>query len=179
MSVKHDIQMFCTVILLIIAAACSLFQKDVELRHTVKLHPVSSNGILLPLLVSKSIDTRTKELLEYEGDVKRVELTGVSVKLDSLSEVNTENINGEIAFAEAGSADFTILGKWDGVNKEKDNVQGEERGMTLTDSSASQKLSELMSKGRMVTFRFKTDINSYTPGAAMILTLDSKITVEI
>lgn len=177
MSTKHNLQMFVTVALLAIAAACSLFQKEVLLTHQLELHFNHVGDSTAPLVVLKDLDTRTKELVEYEGDIEGMNLTDITVSVDNFGGVEPVHIQGEIAFAETGSKDFTVLGN---VDKVCEGVKEDRMASVIApDSYASQKLSKLISTGSMITFRLKATAAPYTPDAAVTLTINSKMTVEI
>lgn len=177
MSTKHNLQMFVTVALLAIAAACSLFQKEVPLTHQVELHIDHDGDSTAPLVILKDLDARTQELVAYEGDIEDIDLAGITVSIKNLAGVDPLHLQGEIAFAETGSKDFTVLGKVGSV------CDGAEKGSNTSEiapgSYASQKLSKLISKGSMITFRLKATAEPFTPDAAVTLTIKSKMTVEI
>jgi hypothetical protein len=174
---KHDLQMLITVLVLIIAAVSSLFQREVSITHVVELYPIESQSDSVHTYLIEDVATNVQKLVDRYGDIKSFELINISTSLDSLFEKG-RYIEGEVAFAEKGSNDFIILGKLNGNSNKGENTDQWGSRLTINDFGG-QELSELMESGRMVTFKLTATADSYPANAAIILRFDSKMTVDI
>jgi hypothetical protein len=179
MSSWKNIQMVVTVVLLSMAAACSLFSLDVAVPQTFELridHPANAAP---HFYVLKDVDTNTKEVKKYAKNMESFTIREITYRIEDFKGGDDPVVSGDIEFAPSGSSDFTVLGAFSGLRLKDVAASEQEKTMILPDNAVKEKLSRLIQNGDLITFRLKAHTNNNPIAATLVVNIDSKMTVVL
>jgi predicted Abi (CAAX) family protease len=174
-----NLQMVVTVVLLSLAAACSLFSLDVAVPQTFEMridHPADAAP---HFYVLKDVDTNTKEVQKHAGNVQSFTIRGITYKVKDFKGDDNQVVSGDIEFAPSGSSDFTLLGAFSNLSLKEGAESAQEDRMVLSDAAAKEKLTKLMQAGKLITFRLNAHTNQNPIAATLVVNIDTKMTVEL
>ena len=171
--------MLVSVVLLILSAACSLFQQNVEVLQTFELRIDKPAEAALKFSVQKDIDTKTKEVQKYQDDIDAFVIRKVTYKVKDFVGSDQPIVNGTIEFAPAGSSEFTRLSTITGTNLKEMAEQKQESTIILANKSIEQKLTQLLQQGSPITFRLNAVTDNNPIAATLVVNIDALMTVEM
>jgi hypothetical protein len=174
-----NLQMVVTVVLLSLAAACSLFSLDVTVPQTFELridHPADAAS---EFYVLKDVDTNTKEVQKHAGNMQSFAIRGITYKVKDFKGGDNPVVSGDIEFAPSGSSDFTVLGAFSNLCLREVAASAQEDSMVLSDAAAKEKLTQLMQDGKLITFRLNAHTSQNPIAATLVVNIDTQMTVEL
>lgn len=171
--------MLVSVVLLILSAACSLFQQNVEVLQTFELRIDKPAEAALKFSVQKDIDTKTKEVQKYADDIDAFTIRKITYKVVDFAGSDQPFISGTIEFAETGSSEFTRLSTITGDHLKEMAEQKLEDTILLANKSVEQKLTQLLQQGSPITFRLSAVTDNNPIAATLVVNIDALMTVEM
>ncbi|WP_161889954.1 hypothetical protein [Pontibacter russatus] len=174
-----NFQMIVTLALLVMAASCSLFQKNVHTPQTFELRIDRPAGAALHFSVLKDVDTNTRALQENAASRESLSINSITYTVSDYSGNSDAVISGNIEFALSGSSDFTVLDSITDLHLGKMEESGQENTIRLQGSAVEQKLAQLLQRGSMVTFRLNATTTDSPIAASLLVTIDAQMTVEL
>lgn len=171
--------MLVSVVLLILSAACSLFQQNVEVLQTFELRIDKPAEAASKFSVQKDIDTKTKEVQKYQDDINAFTIRKITYKVIDFAGSDQPIINGTIEFAASGSSEFIRLSTITGDHLKEMAEQKLEGTIMLGNKSVEQKLTQLLQQGSPVTFRLNAITDNNPIAATLVVNIDALMTVEM
>lgn len=174
-----NLQMIVTVVLLGLAAACSLFEQNIEVLQTVELRIDQPAEAAMQFSVQKDVDTRTEQVQKYANDIDAFVIRKITFKVKDFVGSDEPFVSGTIEFAPSGSSEFTLLSAITGLALKEMAEHEQESTIVLSDSTVEEKLSQLLQKGSPVTFRFNAMTDSNPIAATLVVHIDALMTVKM
>lgn len=167
--------MIVTVALLIMAASCSLFEKKVHTPQTFELRINRPASAAVHFSVLKDVDTNTETLQAYADQLNPLTVSSITYTIKNYSGTGDAVVSGDIAFAQAGSDDFTVLDTFTDLPLRKMEESGQEKTTVLYQSASRKKLAQLLQRGSLITFRLNATAADSSPvTASLLVTIDTE-----
>ena len=174
-----NLQMVVTVVLLGLAAACSLFQQNIAVQQTFELRIDQPAEAAPQFSVQKDVNTNTKEVQKYSSDMEAFVIRKITYKVKDFAGSEEPFVSGTIEFALSGSSEFTVLSAVTGLHLKEMAEQEQEGVFVLSDSSVEEKLTQLLQNGSPVTFRLNAITDNNPIAATLVVNIDTQMTVEM
>ncbi|MHA6246557.1 hypothetical protein ACXYMU_01365 [Pontibacter sp. CAU 1760] len=173
-----NFKLVVTVVALVMAAACSLFQEEVSVPHAFELH-INKPATPEPKFVVLQDVHATSDLLDEYGDnIKNISVKSVAYTVRNFSGSHDAVISGDISFAPHGSNDFIVLNTITDLHLRKMEESGQVNTVAVQDALASKKLAKLLQHKNKITFRLTgTTLESNPVAASLDVVVHSKLTV--
>lgn len=171
--------MVVTVVLLSLAAACSLFEQNVEVLQTFELRIDKPADAAIQFSVQKDVYTNTEQVQKYANDIDAFVIRKISFKVKDFVGSDKPFVSGAIEFAPFGSSDFTMLSVITNLPLKEMAEQEQESTVVLPNSIVEAKLTQLLQKGIPVTFRLNAVTDSNPIAATLVVNIDALMTVEM
>jgi len=179
MNARKNIQMVVTVVLLILAAACTLFKEKLNAPQTFELRMNPTATAASRFYVLNNVDTNTKTLQKHTKNMKDFSVGSISYSVKDVSGNSEAVVSGDIAFAPLGSNEFTVLTTITDLHLRHMEESGQGNRIVLQKSAVRQKLEQLLQAGKPVTFRLNATTANNPVAASLIVSVNTQLTVEI
>ncbi|WP_147294193.1 hypothetical protein [Pontibacter diazotrophicus] len=171
--------MVVTVVLLGLAAACSLFEQNVEVLQTFELRIDKPADAAMQFSVQKDVYTNTEQVQKYANDIDAFVIRKISYKVKDFAGSEAPFVSGTIEFAPSGSNEFTMLSAITSLHLKEMAEQEQESTIVLPDKTVEEKLTELLRMGSPVTFRLNAVTDNNPIAATLVVYIDALMTVEM
>ncbi|MCC9165823.1 hypothetical protein [Pontibacter harenae] len=176
---KKNIQMVVMVALLIMAAACSLFEKNIDVPQEFSLRIERAENTSPQFAVSSNVSTGSDEVENYKDDINKFEISKVVFTVSDYTGTGAPALTGDLMFAAEGTTAFKILGTVSNANLGALAASGEELTVALADETAKKELASLMQAGGNVTFQLEGSSSSTPVAATLVFKVYATMTVEL
>lgn len=174
-----NLKMVVTVILLGLAAACSLFKQNIEVLQVVELRIDQPAESALKFSVQKDVNTNTAEVQKYADDMNDFVIRKITYRVKDFQGSHEPFVSGTLEFAATGSSEFTQLSSVSGLHLQAMAEQGQEGAIELADGAVKEKLTQLLRKGSPVTFRLNAETDNNPIAATLVLNINTQMTIDI
>ncbi|WP_460925682.1 hypothetical protein [Pontibacter brevis] len=171
--------MIITVVLLGLAAACSLFKQEIEVQQKFELRIDQPVEGALQFSVQKDVDTNTAEVRRYANDMDSFVIRKLTYKVKDFVGSEEPFVSGTIEFAPTGSSEFTVLSAITGLHLKEMAEHDQESTIILPESAVEEKLTQLLKQGAPVTFRLNAIANNSPLAATLLVSIDALMTVDM
>ena len=174
-----NLKLVVTLILLCLAAACSLFKQNIEVLQTFELRIDQPAEAPLQFSVQKDVDTNTAEVQKHADDMDAFVIRKITYRVKDFVGSDQPFVSGKIEFAPSGSSEFTMLCAITGIHLKEMAEQEQESTIVLPDISVEKKLTQLLQRGSPVTFRLNAVTENNPIAATLVVYIDALMTVEM
>lgn len=171
--------MIVTVVLLVMAAACSLFRTDIQVPQSLSLRMDRPTGAPLQFAVLKDMDTAAEEVIKHADAMESFHINSITYMVKDFSGGNEPVIAGILEFALSGTTEFQTLATFEHLDLETMAASGAEVVLPVSDEAAVAKLAALMQRGSTITFRLNASTTNNPVAATLVLNFDTEMTVEL
>ncbi len=171
--------MCVTVALLLMAAACSLFQKDIQATQSFTMRMDRGAGMPLQFSVLKDIETVSDEAKQHAGNISAFKINTITYTVTDFSGENAAIISGNLEFAASGSTAFRTLATFQNLDLRALEASQAEVLLPVTDTTVLSELASLMQQGSTITLRLNASTSNNPVAATLVLKFDNVLTVEL
>ncbi|WP_242920849.1 hypothetical protein [Pontibacter liquoris] len=178
MSPFKTLQMLITVVLLIMAAATLMFKTNIQVPQTLSLRMDRPAGAPEQFSVLTNLSVPG----EYRKHAKAMDsfrVTNMTYTIKDFEGSQDAVISGEVAFAPSGSTSFQTLATFEDLNLYDLAANKAEVLLPVTDTTATEKLADLLQSGSTVTFRLNAGTNNNPLAATLALNIATEMTVAL
>lgn len=171
--------MTVTVVLLVLAASCSLFKQDIQVLQTFELRIDQPADTASQFSVQKDVDTNTEKVQQYADDISAYLIKKITFKVKDYEGNHDPFLEGTIEFAPAGSSEFTVLSTVTGLHLKDMSEQEYEGQVVVPDDKVGKRLTHLLQNGSPITFRLNAVTNHSPVAATLVVNIETQMTVDI
>ena len=171
--------MIVTVAFLIVAAACSLFSKDVNVSQELELHVDCSSAAPTQPFVLQEVTTASGILKKYPKEVAALEVESITLAVKELRGGERATVSGNFEFAPAGSTDFKLLSTLPELDLSALATKRESVALEPVSVAVKQELAELLKNGSKLIFRFDGSTGDEPLAATIVVTIAAEMKVKL
>ncbi|WP_125185139.1 hypothetical protein [Botryobacter ruber] len=173
------LQVYFWVALLAVAAACSLFTKDIDVPQSFSL-PISQ-AVSDPLQFTKTytLNTSNEDVDKYKDNIDEFRIDRITYKVSAFSGSNTPVVSGTMKFAADGTSTYKTLGTISSLDLKASNASGQEYTLDIASEAVRNELVNLMKAGTTVSFRLDASTTNNPVDATIDFKIYANMTVEL
>lgn len=173
------VQILALAALLVVAAACSLFKKDIDVPQEFSLYIDRSEASSPEFSVAEEVDTRDADIEKYKSDIDEFKIDKLTFTVSDFSGTSAAAVSGTLKFAAAESGDYKTLGNISNVNLAALATNGQEMSVTITDATAKNALIALMKGGNLIDFKLDGTTSATPVAASLNFKIYANMTVKL